>query len=307
MLSYAQTLQSLKLVHFYRSRGLWSAEEHHWREFSRLSRLSVSRHSYQPSDSFFRALGGMHQLTKLKFEFREAQDRRGLAECLSLLTGLRSLTLLGSHRLIILPENEERQLMTLTQLTELSLKHYRIGQYRRFPTGIQSFTCLLSGSPPENMAEILMSMTNLTSLSILVPSGFERLFHRRSVTPFQFSQEFGRLKHLSTLNVVVDDLFLEALGMLTILTSLQLTSNAASVDPYPLFPRLNNLSELVELKISSPVATPLHNDGFPQMCLPRIRKLDLPLTGTDASMRAALAKTLPCLRDLSLPMEDYDR
>ena len=307
MLTYAQTLQSLRLDHSHRSVGFWLPEERQWRAFSRLTSLSVSRYSYRPGNGFFRALEGMHLLTKLRFEAKEEQDTHVLLDCLSLLTGLRSLTLIACHGSIILHEKEERHLMTLTQLTELSLNHYGFGYCWRFPTGIQSLTCLFSGSPPGNIAEILMSMTNLTSLSILVPSGFERLFHRRSVTPFQFSQEFGRLKHLSTLNVVVDDLFLEALGMLTILTSLQLTSNAASVDPYPLFPRLNNLSELVELKISSPVATPLHNDGFPQMCLPRIRKLDLPLTGTDASMRATLAKTLPCLRDLMLPMENYDR
>ncbi len=245
----------------------------------------------------------MYQLTRLSFEAKEEQDHRGLAECLPSLTGLRSLTLLGSHRSIILPENEERHLMTLTQLTELSLKHYRIGCGRRFPTGIQSFTCSFSGSPPDDFPQILMSMTNLTSLSVLAPSGFERLFRPQGVTPSQFSQELRRLKHLSTLNVLIDDLFLEALDMLTQLTSLQLANNAASVDPYLLFPRSNNLSELVELKISSPVAIPVRNGGFPQLCLPKLRKLDLPLRGTDDNMCEALWKTLPCLREMSLPRD----
>ncbi len=303
MLAYAETLQSLELYHTHHSWGLWTATEHHWRTFTRLSSLSVSRNSYRPSDSFFRALREMYQLTQLSFAIGdpEAEDFRVFAECLPSLTELRSLSLSGSRSLTtILPGIVERNLMTLTQLTELCLKNHRIGHGQRFPTGIQSLTCSFSGSPPANIAEILMSMTNLTSLSVLAPWSFERLFRHQGVKPSQFSQELGRLKHLSTLNVLVDDLFLEALGMLTQLTSLQLENTAASLDPYLLFPRSNNLSELVELKISSPVAIPVRNGGLPQLCLPKLRKLDLPLRGTDDNMRKELWKTLPCLRKMLL-------
>ena len=144
------------------------------------------------------------------------------------------------------------------------------------------------GKPLADFSENLMSMTNLASLSILIPFGFERLFHHRSVTPSQFSQELGSLKNLSTLNVLVNNLLLKAPGMLTQLTSLQLANNAASVDPYLSFPRSNNLSELVELEISSPAATPVRNDEFPQLCMPKVREVDLSIGGTDDNMRKAL-------------------
>ena len=82
-MTYAQTLRSLRLDHSHRSVGFWLPEERQWRAFSRLSSLSVSRHSYRPSNSFFRALPEMHQLTKLSFEVGLEQDHLGLAECLS--------------------------------------------------------------------------------------------------------------------------------------------------------------------------------------------------------------------------------
>ena len=303
-MAYSQTLQSLELVHYIQGRGFWLAEEHQWKAFSRLSSLSVSRHSYQPRDAFFRALREMPQVTKLSFEVRVEQDHLGLAECLSSLTGLRSLAIFGSHRSINPPENEERNLMTLTQLTEFCLKDYRIGRYRRFPTGIQSFSCKLCRSPPEDFPEILMSMTNLTSLSVLAPSSIERLFRPQGVTPSQFSQELRRLKHLSTFNVMADDLFLEALGMLTQLTSLKMNT-ATSVSLYHLLPSLCNLLELMELKISCPASTLVRSDGFLQLCLPKLRQLNVPLRGTDDDMRRALWKTLPCLREMTLAGSTY--
>ena len=304
-MAYSQTLQSLELDHYSQNRAFWLAEEHQWRAFSRLSSLSVSRHSYRPSNGFLRALPEMHQLTKLSFEVRLEQDHLGLAECLSSLTGLRSLSLCGSRGwTIILPGIIEHNLMTLTQLTELSLNYYRIGRGQRFPTGIQSLTCSFSGSPPANIAEILMSMTNLTSLSVLAPWSFERLFRHQGVKPSQFSQELGRLKHLSTLNVLLDDLFLEALGMLTQLTSLKMNTTI-SVNLYHLLPSLSNLLELMELEISCP-STLVRSDEFLQLCLPKLRKFDLPLRGTDDDMRRALWKTLPCLRKMRLSGSTYD-
>ena len=148
MLLYAQTLNSLKTSSLPSEsgsvvggrasveRGLASVEP-----LGQSPLLSTKR-------QLLPSTGGMHQLTKLRFQAGEAQDHRGLAECLSSLTGLRSLTLFGSCRWTILPENDERRLMALTQLTELFLKHYQIGYGRRLPTGIQSLTCLFSWKAP---------------------------------------------------------------------------------------------------------------------------------------------------------------
>ena len=274
-----------------------SAEEHPLRVFSRLSSLSVNFHFDQPNDSFFRVLREMHQLTLLRFKAADKRDHLVLAECLSVLTGLRSLTLFGclpidSH------ENDEEYLMTLTlltQLTQLSLGIDRSDLCRRFPTGIQSLHISFSESPQADFVEILMTMTNLTSLSICTFPEALHLFRRYGATPSQFSQELRALKHLSIRNVVIDDLFLEALGLLTPLTSLFLES----ADPYLVCPRLSNLSELMELEISSP-RTCVRNGEFPQLFLPKLRRLDLPLSGVDANVCEALLKTLPCLRKMAL-------
>ena len=271
--------------------------------FSCLSSLSVNCRFSRPDDSFFRALLGMHHLTQLGFTADEEQDHRVLAECLSLLTGLRSLylpPLSGGSRTIHLPAIEEGQhLMTLTQLTQLMLVDLRTDHYLRFPTGIQSLHISFSESPQADFVKALMPMTNLTSLSICSFLNAVRLFHHDGVTPSQFSQELRALKYLSISRVLIDGLFLEALGMLTQLTSCQLGSSAAHVDPYLVCPRLSNLSELIDLRISSPI-TCVRNGEFPQLCLPKLRELDLSLSGVDADMRKALWKTLPCLRKLSL-------
>ena len=268
--------------------------------FSRLSSLSVSRYSYPPNDTFFLALREMHHLTELSFESEDWRDHRVLAECLSVLTGLKSLELSGNVYSIASAEITERHLMTLTQLTQLSLKGYPLFRFRRFPTVVKSLGFRSCTSPPADFTRILMSMTNLTSLSIYRFPEDLRLFRINGVTPSQFSQKLGKLQHLSMRCVLADDAFLDALGMLTQLTSLTLGSRNNPLDPYMVCPRLANLTELMELTISPSVPTPVRNGEFPLLCLPKLRKLDLPVRCTNANMCQALLETLPCLRQMSL-------
>ena len=249
----------------------------------------------------------MRHLTELMFEVADERDHRILAEYLSLLTRLRSLTLTDTRRSSILPEIEEGHLMALTQLTQLSLNIDRSDRYLRLPTGIQSLHISCSGSSQSDFVEILMSMTNLSSLSIDAFSENLCLFRRHSVTPSQFSQEIGRMQNLSIQNVLIDDLFLEALGMLTRLTSLIIADDSRSpVDPYLVCPRLSNLSKLMELEISFQRVSYACDGEFPQLCLPKLRKLDLPLSGVDANMCKSLLKTLPCLRKMALSGKTVD-
>ena len=149
-------------------------------------------------------------------------------------------------------------------------------------------------------------MARLTSLSVDNFSEDLHLFrHRGGVTPSQFSEELGQLKHLEMSSVVVDDAFLDALGMLTRLTSLILTSRRTPLDPYLICPRLNNLTELMELTIYSEEPTPVRNDQFPQLCLPKLRRLSLPLSGVDFDKQRALWKLHPCLRTLQCPETNW--
>ena len=175
--------------------------------------------------------------------------------------------------------------------------HYPIG--RSFPTGLRSLDFWFLYSPPADFVETLMSMTNLTSLVIRDCLKELHLFHSDDVTPSQFSGKLAKLKHLSIRPVAVDDLFLDAVGMLTQLTSLVFGGHTASVDPYALCLHLSNLTELIELKISCLALTSIRNDEFPQLYLPKLRELDFPLSSTDANICRAMWKTLPCLRKMS--------
>ena len=243
----------------------------------------------------------MHRLKELSFSADDGRDHRLLMECLSLLTGLRSLCLSGKSFSIVRSEIDEQQhLMTLTQLTRLSLTFYRIDRFRRFPMGIKSLGFWLCESPPANFAEILMTMTNLTSLSINIRTKKLRLMHSYTLTSSLFLPKLERLEHLSLHSALVDDAFLEALGMLTQLTSLILYSGNGYVDPYRVCSQLSNLTELLELAILCPTSIPIRMKELPQLCLPKLRKLNLPFRRTDTNVCKALWKTLPCLRQMSL-------
>ena len=249
----------------------------------------------------------MYHLTKLVLPVQGERDVEDFAECMSQLTGLRSLTLSGRDLSEFPREIEEQHLMPLTQLTHLSVKYCRLGRCRRFPRGIRSLDFLFFESPPTDFVETLMSVTNLTSLSINIsPGGDLRPFHGHRVTPSRFSQDLGRLKHLLIRRVLADDLFFDAVGMLTRLTSLVFSDYTVCADIYLVCPRLSNLTELKALEISSGKATCIRNGELPQLRFPKLRKLNLPLSGTDANMQKRLWKILPCLRKLSLPGKVFD-
>ena len=273
--------------------------------FLYLSSLSVSC-SCLSNNGFFSALQELHQLTELSFEAKDERDHRVLTDCLSLLTGLESLNLSGSCRSIVSSEIEEQHLDTLTQVKQLSLRHCWLGRCRRFPTAIRSLDFYLSESPPADFVKTLMCMTNLTRLSISTFYHDLRFFHNHGVTPSQFQQELGKLQHLSIQSVLADDSFFDAVGMMTQLTSLVFSYYTVCADIYLVCPRLSNLTELMELEITSGRETCVRNGALPQLRFPKLRKLRLPLSGTDANMQKTLWKTLPCLRKMSLPEKDLD-
>ena len=250
----------------------------------------------------------MHHLTSLVLQVTDEGDFKALTEFMSPLTGLRSLTLSGNRRSGIRSELEVRHLMTLTQLTQLSLNHYRLDRCQHLPMGIRSLQFGFCESPPMDFVEVLVTMTNLTSLSIDLISKRLRLFPNKRVTPSQFSEKLGRLKHLSIQHVLNNHWFLDAVGMLTQLTSLTLVDSKASLDPHIACCELSHLTELVELVISFQETLHSVSDfNFPQLYLPKLRVLELPYDGVyDNSHRAlwkGLWKSFPCLRSLSQSSE----
>ena len=246
----------------------------------------------------------IHHLTSLVLQVTDEGDFKALAEFMSPLTGLRSLTLSGSRRSGTRSDIEVRHLMTLTQLTQLSLNHYRLDRCQQLPTAIRSLHFWFCESPPVDFVEVLVTMTDLTSLEIDFISKDLRLFPNNGVTPSQFSEKLGRLKHLSIQHVLNNHWFLDAVGMLTQLTSLKLVDNKASLDPHLACRQLSHLTELVELVISFQETLHSVSDfNFPQLYLPKLRVLELPYDDVyDNSHRAlwkGLWKSFPCLRSLS--------
>ena len=278
--------------------GLWSDEEHLLKAFLMLRSLSIKSYD-QPDNSFLDALKEMHHLTELELPIQDEGFLEALAASASPLTGLGSLTLSGSGMWFI-PPVDERHLKSLKHLTEFSMVHYPVG--RSFPTGLRSLDLIFRDCPPVDFAEVLVTMTNLTSLDIQIPHYRQELnlFHSDGVTPAQFSGKLAKLKRLSIRHVAVDDSFLDAVGMLTQLTSLFFENYITSVDPYVLYPQLSNLTELIELNIFCLALPPTRNNEFPQLCLPKLRKLDFSLSSIDANVCRAMWKTLPCLRKMSL-------
>ena len=269
---------------------------------------SISIHNFaRGEDTFFEGLVEVHRLTKLDFHRLGDGRLRAFAECMSSFTGIRSLTIRDDYQ-AILPEIAER-LTILTQLTELSLDSIKRGRPLRFPTGIVNLqlgyaVAYAAASPDENeYLTCLASLTNLTSLSIK-SSGELRLFQHGSVTPLQFSRQLSKLKYLKTIDVRVDDLFLDALAYMTGLTKLCLASRRSLVDLRIVFPRLTTLSNLEVLKIScyNHLIDCLASFRIrvPQTRLPKLRELSLPLSGTDVDERRELWQMFPCLRKFSL-------
>ena len=245
----------------------------------------------------------VRHLTKVDFYKLGHGGLRAFAECMSSFAGIRSLTLRDKHR-AILPEITER-LTILTQLTELYLDPISRSYSLRLPTGIVDlhlgYTMSLVGASL-NANEYLIclaSLTNLTSLSIK-SSDELRLFHPNCATPSQFSRQLSGLKDLETRNVRVDDLFVDALADMTGLTKLCLVNRLSVVDPYTVCPRLSLLSNLEVLKISCIESRFNSRVGLPQMRLPKLRELNLPLANTDLSARREVWQMFPCLREFSL-------
>ena len=270
--------------------------------FPCLSGLSIHNFA-RGEDTFFEGLVEVHHLTKLHFYRLGGGRLRAFAECMSSFTGLRSLTLRDDYQ-TILPEIAER-LTILTQLTELSLDSIKRSRSLRLPTGIVNLQLgyavkYAAASPGINeYLPDLTSLTNLTSLSIKSSEEL-RLFQPGGVTPSQFSRQLRGLKDLKTSNVLMDELFLDALTTLTQLTQLCLDSLAYLADPYIVCPRLSSLSNLEVLKISYRKNDVSRRFAFPQMRLPKLKELELPFERTSASARRELWQTLPCLRKFML-------
>ena len=270
--------------------------------FPCLSSLSI--HSFaREEDTFFEGLLEVHHLTKLDFHRLGDRRLRAFAECMSSFTGIRSLTLRDLYHTI--PSEIEEGLTILTQLTQLSLSPIPRNSSLRFPMGIVNLQLGYAMSLPSaslnanDFLTCLASLTNLTSLSI--NSGNElRLFQADGVTPSQFSRQLSKLKDLETANVHMDDVFLDALTDMTGLTKLCLFCSASILDPYIVCPRLSPLSNLEVLKISCPERSVSRRLGLPQMHLPKLRELSLPLANTDVSERREVWQMFPCLRQFSL-------
>ena len=245
----------------------------------------------------------VHHLTKLDFDGLGDGRLRAFAECMSSFTGIRSLTLNDLDQ-TILPEITDG-LTILTQLTELSLNPIKRNCPLRFPPGIVNLQLSFGAILPRDSLDVNGYLTDLTSLtnltSLWIDSGNKlRLFQPGGVTPSQFSRQLSKLKDLETMDVIVDDSFLEALTDMTGLTKLCLFCCASRVDPYIVCPRLTPLSNLKVLRIwcsEYPVSCGI---GLPQMDLPKLRELDLPLSGTDVSARREVWQTFPCLRQFTL-------
>ena len=296
ILPYAPTLQSLDI-------GAWnalrreSAEGPPWQAFWHLSSLSM-RTIFRREIGIFQALWKMHQLTKLDVAIKDQEDQQAFAASMFSLTQIRSLTLKCQMRSGIAPEITER-LSILTRLAQLSLEDLQGIHSLRLPTGVADLKLKINANRdlPVDVLDVLLPMTNLTSLDINSAAQLH-LFHPQGAEPCRFAQELRDLKALTTRNVSVDDLFLDALEAMTQLTELSLSS-ARNVDPFLVCPRLSPLSNLRVLSISVRRSFAGCFE-FPQLCLPKLRELDLPLSDIDANAYRALLKTLPCLRKVSL-------
>ena len=240
----------------------------------------------------------VHHLTKLHFYRLGDRRLRAFAECMSSFAGIRSLTIRDDYH-AILHEIAER-LTILTQLTELSLVSIERSSPLRLPMGIVNLQLgyavrYAAASPDMNECLTdLTSLTNLTSLSIKSSSEL-RLFQPGGVTPSQFSRQLSKLKYLETIDVRVDDLFLDALAYMTGLTKLCLVSRRSLVDLRIVCPRLTTLSNLEVLKISCDNHLIDCLASF-QIGVPQTR---LPLSGTGVDERREVWQMYPRLRKFS--------
>ena len=298
ILPYAPTLQSLDI-------GAWNAlkrapptEGPLWSAFWHLSSLSI-RTVYRRESGLFQALWEMYQLTKLDVTIKDQEDQQAFAACTFSLTQIRSLTLRCQMRSGLAPEITGR-LSVLTRLTQLSLEDVQGSHSLRLPTGIADLTLKLNSSHdlPVDVLGVLLPMTNLTSLDIHSAAQLH-LFRPPGAAPGRFSQELRDLKALTTRNVSVDHLFLDALAAMTELTELRLAS-IRNVDLFLVCHRLSRLSNLRVLSISVRRSFAVCSFEFPPLCFPRLRELDLPLTDIDVNTYKALLRTLPCLQKVSL-------
>ena len=243
----------------------------------------------------------MHHLTHLEVDGMSESNKQAFAEIMPSLTGLRSLTLSSvSQSPDFWPEITKR-LTVLTQLTNLSLP-YLLGdlslpeQFPRFPKGIVDLKIGSWKAFPQDLAESLMDLTNLTSLNIC-SSDEMHLFN--NVTPFQFFTELGQLKTLRLSNSCLDRPFLDAFEALTGLTALCLDASEPKIDHKVFCKQLSLLSNLKVLKVPFPLKLLVDDEtGVPDGSLPKLRRIEGSLKqGTvDHDTYSAMVKAFPCLR-----------
>ena len=229
------------------------------------------------------------------------RDKQAFVEIMPSLTGLRSLTLSSVCGTPDLWPEITKRLTFLTQLTNMSLS-YLLGdqslpeQSLRFPKGIIDLEIASLQPFPEDLAETLMDLTNLTSLDISCEKE-THLFH--NVTPFQFFTELGQLKTLRLSNSCLDRPFLDAFIALTGLKELCLDASEPKIDHKVFCKQLSLLSHLEVLQIPFPAKLLVDDEtGVPDGSLPKLRRIEGSFKqGTvNHDTYSAMVKAFPCLR-----------
>ena len=286
---------------------LLSTDAFPWNAFRRLSSLSIHLASQQ-TDSFFQALTGMQHLTRLDFTAVKERDKQAFAECISSLTGLRSLTLWKeesssiiveiTNHLILSPEITDH-LTLLTRLTQLSLGSISETQSLRFPTGIVDLKLRSVQGLPPSLAKSIVPLRNLTTLKIQNLCVFDLHMVARTLSRHPEIEYSSFANQLITDCVLTSNNFLNVLGSLTGLTKLHLESRKR-MDPYIVCPRLSCLSNLRALKIYSFWDFKKGGIGLPQLSLPKLRVFVLRVRDIDTNECRKMWKACPCLKEILL-------
>ena len=239
----------------------------------------------------------MRHLTELDVISPDDDDNHTYAECITALTGLKSLTLAKSAASAVSTE-VTKCLTLLSQLTRLCLSTSSTGYRLHLPTTIADLSLnFYQDDPPLGMSQALMSLSNLSSLEIN-SAGILQLFQSDGVTPSCFFKCLSNLKALKTQNVVLCRFCLEALATLPDLTELRFSEPKSQVDPDLTSALLSSFSKLRVLHVPSPqhLIDQLIR-GELKGCLSGLREFYLPSNCVlDANMQSAMLKLFPCLR-----------
>ena len=192
------------------------------------------------------------------------------------------------------------RLSVLTQLTKLHLNDLQGSPAPRLPNGIVDLSISSGQSFPEDLADKLVDLTNLTSLRISSQEE-AHLFHSGGVTPLHLFMELGQLKRLKTYNITMDRPFLDAFKALTGLTELRICDIEQRVDHEVFCQQLRLLSNLKAIRIPFPAKMLVDGEyRVPRGCLTKIREIER-FSGrddVDNATRSAMMKAFPCLRKL---------